>query len=165
MVALKIKFPKRPNVIDERKFRAAFEEASISATGLAVRIVESNIKNRYPSVTSRTKDSIIGDVVSFHNGKRVLGIVGTPEKVAVFLEYGTRPHWAPLPPLTYWARRKIGNPILVPYIQRMIAVFISGKKGGTPAFKYFEKTFEATRSRAISIYYRAFQKLIRDMSK
>lgn len=28
----------------------------------------------------------------------------------MFVEYGTRPHWAPLPPLELWVRKKLGVP-------------------------------------------------------
>lgn len=165
MITAKVKFPKRPNILDEKKFAAAFERAAVSATGLAIRIIEADVKKRYPSITAKTKSSIIGDVVSIHDKRRVIGTVGSPEKVAVFLEYGTRPHWAPLAPLAYWAKRKFGNPKLGSYIRRKIAGAIPGKKGGTQAFKYFEKAFKATEKRALSIYAKAFQQLTQNISK
>ncbi len=36
-------------------------------------------------------------------------LVGTPLEYAEPVEYGTRPHWAPLEPIEFWAERKLGD--------------------------------------------------------
>jgi hypothetical protein len=48
-------------------------------------------------------------------------VVGFDAPHAEFVEFGSRPHWAPIGPLKEWARRKLGNEKLAYPIQRKIA--------------------------------------------
>ena len=47
--------------------------------------------------------------------------VGPDAKHAPFVQFGTRPHWAPIAPLRAWARRKLGDASAGYAVQKKIA--------------------------------------------
>jgi len=56
---------------------------------------------------------------------------------AIYIEYGTLPHWAPIAPLKAWARRKLGDEGAAYAVQRKIA------EKGTKAKPFMEPAFHA----------------------
>lgn len=74
----------------------------------------------------------------------VKGLVATGAQApyAPFVEYGTRPHWAPIAPLKAWARRVLGNERAGYAIQKAIA------RRGTRAAPFMGPALEAGRQRA-----------------
>lgn len=72
----------------------------------ATMLLESDVKGRYPHSTGLTRASVSSDAFSTPAG--VLGVVGSANPVAAFVELGTKPHWAPLWPLAEWVERVLG---------------------------------------------------------
>ncbi len=81
-------------------FREEKEKALLEA-GL---LLEAEWKNRAPvGVTGLYGKSIASQL----SGDRVT--VGTPVEYGMIIEYGSKPHWAPLEALEMWGERKLGS--------------------------------------------------------
>ena len=84
-----------PQIFSEEKTRALTE------TGM---LLEREIKERTPvGAFGLLRPSIAAEAF----GDRVE--IGTPLEYAEPVEYGSKPHWAPLAPLEYWAEKKLGD--------------------------------------------------------
>lgn len=80
------------------------------------------------------RGSITAEVLAPNPNELASGILYTgkeSEAYAAATEYGAKPHWAPIKPLKYWAKRKGGDERLAYVAQRSIA------KKGTRAQPYF----------------------------
>ena len=89
--------------------------------------------------TGLTAQSIGSDAFSTPAG--VLGVVGSSQPAALFVELGTRPHMPPVDALVPWVREVLG---VQPAQARQVAFLIARKiaRKGTPAQLPFKKTLE-----------------------
>jgi len=88
-------FEKSPEIFKEEK-RAVLYEAGL--------VLEKEVIARTPvGVTGLLRKTIAAQLI----GDRVE--VGTPLEYAEPVEYGARPHWAPLEALELWGLRKLGD--------------------------------------------------------
>jgi len=93
----------------------------------------------------------------------IVGLVQPTEAYAPAVELGTKAHWAPLPPLEYWVRRKLRisgarSKGVARAIQLRIAGRARGRPGGTSihslrttgtwGYLMFMRGFKARKSRA-----------------
>ena len=115
----------------------AMQEAALYVTADARRLA--------PVDTGRLRASIIPDVRMMSN--EVVGVVGSNVIYAPYMEFGTRPHWAPPGALSTWARRHGGMSEFV--IRRAIAM-----RGLKPR-RYLQGGFEANKTRIIARIERA----------
>jgi len=98
-----------------------------------------------PVDTGRLRASIIPEIRVMTN--EVVGVVGSNVIYAPYMEFGTRPHWAPPGALSTWARRHGGMSEFV--IRRAIAM-----RGLKPR-RYLQGGFEANKTRIIARIERA----------
>jgi phage gpG-like protein len=114
----------------------AMQEAALYVTADARRLA--------PVDTGRLRASIIPDVRMMTN--EVVGVVGSNVVYAPYMEFGTRPHWAPPGALSTWARRHGRTEF---YIRSLIAT-----RGLKPR-KYLQGGFEANKTRIVARIERA----------
>ena len=115
----------------------AMKDAALYVTAGARRLA--------PVDTGRLRASIIPEIRVMTN--EVVGVVGSNVVYAPYMEFGTRPHWAPPGALSTWARRHGGMPEFV--IRRAIAM-----RGLKPR-RYLQGGFEANKTRIIARIERA----------
>ena len=65
----------------------------------------------------------------------LLGRIATPALYGESVEYGTRPHWAPIAPLKHWAARVLGDESAAYAVRWKI------KREGTKGVHMFQKAF------------------------
>jgi hypothetical protein len=78
-------------------------KSAMNGPGGFTAVARENIKANDQIVTGQLRRATLGEVESEDN--RVLGIVRT-EKYGPYVEYGTKPHWAPIQPLLDWVQRR-----------------------------------------------------------
>lgn len=90
------------------------------------------------------RDTIFSEVRA--QGQSVIGIVGTPLEHGVPVELGTKPHFPPIGPLTFWVEKKLGlageEAVSVAF-----AIAHTIAKRGTKGKKMFSNTLDDQRSR------------------
>lgn len=114
----------------------AMKDAALYVTADARRLA--------PVDTGRLRASIIPEIRVMTN--EVVGVVGSNVIYAPYMEFGTRPHWAPPGALSTWARRHGRSEF---YIRTLIAM-----RGLKPR-KYLQGGFEANKTRIIARIERA----------
>ena len=114
----------------------AMKDAALYVTAGARRLA--------PVDTGRLRASIIPEIRVMTN--EVVGVVGSNVVYAPYMEFGTRPHWAPPGALSTWARRHGRTEF---YIRSLIAT-----RGLKPR-KYLQGGFEANKTRIIARIERA----------
>ncbi len=133
-----------------KKYPQVSRDARIGRITEALNILEAEVKPRTPwgAGPIHLRDSIhpTGPNVS---GQKVWGSLGTALEHGEPIEYGTKPHFPPVGPLTFWVEKKLGltgkEATSVAYaIARTIA------KKGTKGRHMFEKGFDAAESRVLS---------------
>lgn len=77
----------------------------------ATMIVTRDARKNAPVDRGILRASIAPEVRS--SGREVIGVVGSNQKHAPMMEFGTKPHWPPLDALRVWARRHGMNVYLV----------------------------------------------------
>ena len=104
--------------------------------------LEGKVKPLTPVNVGRLRSSIT-HAVEKGPGGRTVGMVGSNVVYAPFVELGTKPHWPPFTPISYWVQRKLGVPpaakehyAVVRGVQAAIA------RRGTKAVEMFQKGFE-----------------------
>lgn len=106
----------------------------------ATMLYEREVKEAMPrGATGLTAGSITSDVFSTPAG--VLGVTGSSQPAALFVELGTRPHMPPVAALVPWVRNVLGvDAKRAPSVAFLIARKIAAK--GTPAQRPFAKTLQ-----------------------
>jgi len=98
------------------------------AGGAVIPLVRSALNKSSMQIKERAKNNV---PVAFGKLKGGLshtvendtkGIVWSKQKYGIFVELGTRPHWAPIEPLKRWAQLKLGDSSLGYAVQRKIAM-------------------------------------------
>ena len=118
-------------------------KANVSAlTG----IIRSAVIEKTPVNTGALRNSIMEDTLEAPDGT-IIGRVGTNIEYALPVEFGSRPHFPPIDPLTYWARRKFG---LSEAEARNVAFAVAHKiaKKGTKAYRMFEHGYKEGEKQA-----------------
>jgi hypothetical protein len=107
------------------------------------------------SASGSTSGSITSDVASTPAG--VLGVVGSDQASALFLELGTRPHWVGekgLEALGNWAVKRLGvSKDEAPDVAYAIATKIA--REGTPARHLMAKSASAAEGEIVAMFERA----------
>ena len=124
-------------------------EAMTESTLLVQREWQENL----PRVSGLTAASITPDVFSTPAG--VLGVVGSSQPNALFLEIGTKPHMPPVEPLIPWVKAVLG--ISDPKEAKSVAFLIARKiaRKGTPAQRPMGRAVEATEGQVVARFERA----------
>lgn len=122
----------------------------LAAMTQATMLVEREVKEHMPrGATGLTAASISSDAFSTPAG--VLGVVGSSQPSAVFVELGTKPHMPPVAALIPWVQAVLGvDAKHAPGVAFLIARKIAIK--GTEAKKPFENAMIATQSQVIGMF-------------
>lgn len=131
------------------------QAAMYEATLLAQREWQENMPR---GATGLTAGSIHSDVSSTPAG--VLGVVGSSQPSAVWVELGTRPHMPPSEALQPWVKAVLG--IHDPKEVRNVAFLVARKiaRHGTPAQRPMARAVEATEGQIIAIFERAAAQVV-----
>lgn len=131
------------------------QAAMLEATLLAQREWQENMPR---GATGLTAGSIHSDVSSTPAG--VLGVVGSSQPSAVWVELGTRPHMPPSEALQPWVKAVLG--IRDPKELRNVAFLVARKiaRHGTPAQRPMAQAVEATEGQIIAIFERAAAQVV-----
>lgn len=130
--------------------RKVLEEATTEATLLLRR----EWQDRMPTGASEiTRKSITSDVASTPAG--VLGITGSSQASALFVEVGTKPHMPPVDAMVPWVKAVLG--ITEPKEVKRVAFLVARKIAihGTPAQRPMGKAVEATQGQIAAMFERA----------
>lgn len=114
--------------------------------------VHGEVVKRTPHAFGLLRTSIMPDTPVI-DGSSITGMVSTPVPYAQPVEYGSKPHWAPIGPLMLWAQRKHGDYRIAFIAQKAIA------KRGTKAHKMFQDGLEAAREYVDRIFEIALEKI------
>lgn len=115
--------------------------------------VHGEVVKRTPHAFGILRASILPDTVVESNS--ITGYVSTTLPYAPPVEYGSKPHWAPIGPLMLWAQRKHGDYRIAFPVRQAIA------KHGTRAHRMFQEGFEA----AVVHVQRIFEAVIEKIEK
>lgn len=101
--------------------------------------LEGEVKDAMPKHSGVTANSIHSD--AFASPAGVLGVVGSAQPAALFVELGTKPHMPPVEALVPWVRNVLG---VEERKARSVAYLIARKiaREGTPARIPFRGTLE-----------------------
>lgn len=125
-----------------------------AATTEATLLLQREWVDRMPIGASEiTRKSITSDVASTPAG--VLGIVGSSQPSALFVELGTKPHMPPVAAMVPWVKAVLG--ITEPKEVQRVAYLVARKiaRHGTPAQRPMGKAVEATAGQVVAIFERA----------
>ena len=90
--------------------------------------------------------------VAVRGGREAEVEIGPTAKHAVFVRFGTKPHWAPIAPLKRWAAWKLGDEKAAYAVQRSIAKFGTSRYAerlyGTKSNPFTERTLASGITRA-----------------
>ena len=133
------------------------QEAMTEATLLVQREWQENM----PRVSGLTARSITSDVASTPAG--VLGIVGSSQPNALFLELGTRPHMPPVAAIEPWVKAVLG--IREPKEVKRVAFLVARKiaREGTPAQHPMARAVQSTEGQVVAMFDRAAAKVAADL--
>lgn len=117
------------------------------ATLLAQREWQENMPRGASGVTAQ---SITSDVASTPAG--VLGIVGSSQASALFVELGTRPHMPPVAAMVPWVKAVLG--IADPKEIKRVAFLVARKiaRRGTLAQRPMGRAVEATQGQIVAMF-------------
>lgn len=101
--------------------------------------IRAKVVERTPVNTGALRNSIQEEIEE--RDDEIIGRVATNIEYAVPVEFGTKPHFPPIDPLTYWARRKLG---ISGAEARSVAFRIARKiaQRGTEGYRMFEYGLE-----------------------
>lgn len=125
----------------------------LAAATEATLLVQREWQERLPRVSGLTAQSIIPDVFSTPAG--VLGVVGSSQPSALFVELGTRPHMPPVAAMVPWVKAVLGisDPKEIKRVAFLVARKIARK--GTPAQRPMGLAVEATEGQIVAMFERA----------
>lgn len=116
----------------------------------ATLLVQREWQENMPRVSGITARSITSDVASMPAG--VLGIVGSSQPSALFIELGTQPHMPPIKAIEPWVKAVLG--IREPKEVKRVAFLVARKiaREGTEAQRPMERAALATRGQVIAMF-------------
>lgn len=119
----------------------------------ATLLVEREWKENLPRVSGLTAQSITSDVASSPAG--VLGVTGSSQPSALFLELGTKAHMPPIEALVPWVKAVLG--IVDPKEVRNVAFLVARKiaRTGTKAQRPAERAIEVVEGQVVAMFERA----------
>ena len=125
------------------------QEAMTEATLLMQREWQENL----PRASGLTAASITSDVASTPAG--VLGVVGSSQPSALFLELGTGPHMPPVQALEPWVKAVLG--VRDPKEIKSVAFLVARKiaREGTPARHPMARAAQSVESQVLAMVERA----------
>jgi hypothetical protein len=140
-----------------REAPARTDEVLQAAMTEATLLLQREWQENLPRVSGLTANSITSDVASTPMG--VLGIVGSSQPSALFVELGTRPHMPPVAAIEPWVRAVLG--ITDPKEVKSAAFLVARKiaREGTPAQYPMRRAAQATEGQIIAIFERAAARL------
>lgn len=144
LAALTRGFKEAPEVT-RRELLAAMTEGSL--------LVEREVKENMPrGATGLTAASVTSD--AFATSVGVIGLVGSSQPSATFLELGTRPHMPPVAALVPWVRAVLG---VEAKRARGVAFLVARKiaRKGTRRQQPFERAVIATQGQVLGMFERA----------
>lgn len=125
-------------------------------------LYEREVKDAMPrGATGLTAASISSDVFSQPQG--VLGVVGSSQPSAAFVEFGTKPHMPPVDALVPWVRSVLGiNGPEARSVAFLVARKIAAK--GTRAQKPFEKTLQRLEGQIVRQFENAADRIAQKLA-
>lgn len=141
-----------------REAPAFADETLRSAMTEATLLVQREWQENLPRVSGLTAGSITSDVASTPAG--VLGVVGSSQPAARFVELGTRPHMPPVEALEPWVRAVLG--VREPREVRSVAYLVARKiaRKGTPAQYPMRRAVESVTGQITVIFERAAGRIL-----
>ncbi len=133
-----------------KRFPEASRDARVAKVTEAINLLEREVKINTPVGAGpiNLRDTIHGKVGT--SGKTVAGILGTPVEYGEPVELGTKPHFPPVGPLTFWVEKKLGySGKEAESIAFAIAKTIS--KRGTKGAKMFKKALDENEAAVVRI--------------
>lgn len=127
------------------------ERALLSAMTQGTLLVEREVKENMPrGATGLTAASVTSDAFATPAG--VLGVVGSSQPSAMFVELGTKPHMPPVAALVPWVRAVLG--IRDPGEARSVAFLVARKiaRRGTKAKQPFGRALAATEGQVLRFF-------------
>lgn len=124
----------------------------------ATLLVQREWQDNLPRVSGLTAQSITSDVASTPTG--VLGITGSSQASALFVELGTRPHMPPVAALVPWVTAVLGisDPKEVKRVAFMVARKIA--RNGTKPQRPAGRAVETTRGQVVAMFERAAAQIV-----
>lgn len=121
----------------------------LAAATEATLLVEREVKERIPKVTGMTAASVASDAWITPVG--VIGLVGTSQPSALFVEEGTKPHMPPVDALVPWVRAVLG---VEPARARSVAFLVARKiaRKGTEPQRPFAHAAAATDGQVLRMF-------------
>ncbi|MCD6663508.1 MAG: hypothetical protein LT082_08920 [Comamonas sp.] len=115
----------------------------------ATMLVQREAQERTPKVTGKTAASIASDAFATPVG--VIGIVGSSQPSATFIELGTKPHMPPVEALVPWVRAVLG---VDRKRERSVAYLVARKiaRKGTKAQRPFGEAIAATEGQMLRMF-------------
>jgi hypothetical protein len=127
-------------LVAEHLHKHLIAHASAEAINFAGPFVQRQLSINTPvGATGKARQSVTFEPAVPHAFGEVTGFVGYGAPASLYIGFandGTRAHFPPITPLTYWAARKLGDASLGYALARHIA------KYGTAAQKFVERTRE-----------------------
>jgi hypothetical protein len=132
----------------------------LAAMTEATLLLQREVQDTMPAVSGITRNSIGQDAFSTPVG--ALGVVGSNQPSAVFVELGTRPHMPPVEPLVNWVQQRLG--VSAQDAQR-VAWLVARKiaRVGTPKQLVFKKAIDKNAGQVRGIFEAAAQRLAQMM--
>ncbi|MBU0691547.1 HK97 gp10 family phage protein [bacterium] len=116
-------------------------------------LVHSAVIPKTPHASGTLRSSIQpAEPIVLHNS--ITGAVSTSLPYAPYVEYGSKPHWAPIGPLLLWAQRKHHDPRIAYIAQKAIA------KRGTKAWHMFRDGLAESKARAQQLFDAAVERIL-----
>ncbi len=124
--------------------------------------LEGNVADAMPTgVSGNTRRSITSDAFSTPAG--VLGVVGSNQPAALFVELGTKPHMPPVKALIPWVQAVLGvEPKRAPGVAFLVARKIA--RVGTKAQRPFANTLAAQQGQIVRAFEDAAAELAQRMA-
>ena len=123
----------------------------VTAMRASTLAVHGEVVTRTPHAFGILRASILPDTVV--ESSTITGYVSTTLPYAPPVEYGSKPHWAPIGPLMLWAQRKHGDYRIAFPVQKAIA------KHGTRAHRMFHEGFDAALGHVQRIFETVLDKI------
>lgn len=123
----------------------------------ATLLLQREAQENMPKVSGITARSLTSDVASTPAG--VLGIVGSSQPSAVFIELGTKPHTPPVEAMEPWVRAVLG--IRDPKEVKRVAFLVARKiaRQGTEPQRPLERATLATEGQIVAMFENAAAKI------
>jgi len=162
-IRMKIGFKKPlPAYADKERAAQIVKRNTVITMQGAVNILHGAVVTNTPHFIGALRKSIAAE--TFERGSNIIGRVSTPNPYGWPVETGSRPHWAPLAPLVYWAQRKLGL-IGTHAIAAGRRIRFKIAKRGTKGHFMFTKGFRTSKDRIRKMFRDAQSKMLGDLKK